>query len=164
MSLKYSCGHPVGIFPVASSPCKGYFGMRSSFIHVTCPSHHMCLCFKRVYKLGVPAIFQHRIICHIDLPCDSQDTSEAVHVKHIQPFLLVCTRSPRLTSIKQSADYTGFIYNDFGMFCQPVVEPCMSCEPRACRGSLPDLLVELTVDGNVVCDNSPQVHKLTNDL
>ena len=43
------------LFPVASSPYKRSFWMRPSFIRVTFPSHHMRLCFKRVYKLGIPA-------------------------------------------------------------------------------------------------------------
>ena len=55
-SLKRSWGRPVGLFPVASSPYKRSFGMRPSFIHVTCPSHRMRLCFKRVYKLGIRRI------------------------------------------------------------------------------------------------------------
>ena len=42
--------------------------------------------------------FQHNFICHLVLPCDSQNTSEAAHVKHIQHFLLVCMHCPRLTS------------------------------------------------------------------
>ena len=92
--------------------------MPPSSIRVTCPSHRMRLCFKRVNKLGIPALF------HLVLPYDSQDTSEAVHVKHIQLFLLVCTHCLTFTSIKQSADYTGFIYIDFGVICQPVVGPC----------------------------------------
>ena len=51
MSLKHSWGCPVGLFPVASSPYKRSFGMRPSFIRVTCPSHRTRLCFKRVvYK------------------------------------------------------------------------------------------------------------------
>ena len=54
-SLKRSWGRPVGIFPVASSPYKRSFGRRPSFIRVTCPSHRMRLCFKRVYKLGISA-------------------------------------------------------------------------------------------------------------
>ena len=54
-SLKRSWGRPVGLFPVASSPYKRSFGMRPSFIRVTCPSHRVRLCFKRVYKLGIPA-------------------------------------------------------------------------------------------------------------
>ena len=77
--------------------------------------------------------------------------SEAAHVKHIQPVLLVCTHSPRLTFIKQSADYTGFIYIDFSMFCQPVLGLYTFCEPGECHGSLPNLLIELTVAGEVVC-------------
>ena len=81
-------------------------------------------------------------------------------MKHIQPFLLVCMHCPSLTSIKQSADYTGFIYIDFGMFCQPVFGPYTFCEPGECRGSIPNSLIELTVDGEVVCDGRSQVHKL----
>ena len=54
-SMKRSWGRPVGLFPVASSPYKRSFGMRPSFIHVTCPSHRMRLWFKRVYRLGIPA-------------------------------------------------------------------------------------------------------------
>ena len=77
-------------------------------------------------------------------------------MKHIQPFLLVCRHSTRLTSIKQSADYTGFIYIDLGMFCQPVVEPYTFCEPGECHGSLPNLLIELTVNGEVAHDGRPQ--------
>ena len=76
-------------------------------------------------------------------------------MKRIQKFLVVCTHSPRLTSIKQNADYTGFIYIDFGVICQPVVGPYMFCEPRECHGSLPNSLIELTVDGEVVCDGRP---------
>ena len=70
-------------------------------------------------------------------------------MKHIQPFLLVCIHSPRLTFIKQSADYTGFIHIDFGMFCQPVVRPYTFCEPGECRGSFSNLLIELTVIGEL---------------
>ena len=114
-SLKHSWGRPAGLFPAASSPYKTSFGMRPSFIRVTCPSHRMCLCFKRLYKLGIPAFSPQNFICHPVLPCDSQNTSKAAHVKHIQPFLLVCMHCPRFTSVKQSADYTGFIYIDFGM-------------------------------------------------
>ena len=54
-SLKHNWGHPVGLFPVASSPYKRSFGMRPSFISITCPSHRMRLSFKRVYKLGILA-------------------------------------------------------------------------------------------------------------
>ena len=68
-------------------------------------------------------------------------------MKHIQPFLLVCTHSPRLTSIKQSADYTGFVYIDFGMFCQPVVGPYTFSEPGECHGNFPNSLIEFTVSG-----------------
>ena len=85
-------------------------------------------------------------------------------MKHIQPFLLVCTYCIRLTAIKQSADYTGFIYIDFGMICKLVVGPYTFCEPGECHGSLSDSLIEFTVDGQVVCDGRSQVHKLTNDL
>ena len=76
----------------------------------------------------------------------------------------MCTHSPRLPSINQSADYTGFIYIDFGMFCQPVVGPYMFCEPGECHGGLSNSLIELTIDGEAVCDSRPQVHKLMNDL
>ena len=69
MSLKRSWGRPVGLFPVASSPYKRSFGMRPSFIHVTCPSHRMCLCFNRVYKLGIPAFSSTTLFvtlsCHV---------------------------------------------------------------------------------------------------
>ena len=85
-------------------------------------------------------------------------------MKHIQPFLLVCMHSPRLTSIKQSTDYTGFIHIDFGMFCQPVVRPYIFCEPGECCDGFPNSRIELTVDGEVVCDGRPQVQKLMNDL
>ena len=81
--------------------------------------------------------------------------SEAAHVKHIQPFLKVCTHSPRFTSIKQNADYTGFIYIDFGKYCQPVVGPYTFCESIECHGGLLSLLIELTVNGAVVCDGRP---------
>ena len=47
-SLKRSWGRHVDLFPVASSPYKRSFGMRPSFIRVTCPRHRMRLCFKRV--------------------------------------------------------------------------------------------------------------------
>ena len=40
----------------------------------------------------------------------------------------------------------------------------MFCEPRECCGSFPNSLIELTVNGEVVCDGRPQVHKLMNDL
>ena len=68
-SLKCSWGCPVGFFPVASSPYKRSFGMRPSFIRVTCPSHCMRLCFKRVYKLGIPAFTTTTLFvtlsCHV---------------------------------------------------------------------------------------------------
>ena len=69
MSLNHSWGHPVGLFPVASSSYKRSFGMKPSYIHVTCPSHRMRLCFKRVYKLVIPA-FSSTILfvtlsCHV---------------------------------------------------------------------------------------------------
>ena len=54
-SLKHSWGRRVGLYPVASSPYQRSFGMRLSFTRVTCPNHRMRLCFKRVYKLGIPA-------------------------------------------------------------------------------------------------------------
>ena len=94
----------------------------------------------------------------------SQNTSEATHVKHIQPFLLVCMHCPSLTSVKQSAAYTGFIYIDFGMFCKRVDGPYLFCEPGECHGSLSNSLIEFTVNGQVVCDGRPQVHKFMNDL
>ena len=50
------------------------------------------------------------------------------------------------------------------MFCQPVVGPYMFFELGECRGGLLSLLSEFTVDGEVVCDGRPQVHKLINDL
>ena len=75
-------------------------------------------------------------------------------MKHIQPFLLVCMHSSRLTSIEQSADYTIFIYIDFGMVCQSVVGPYTFCEPGECRGGFLNSLIELTVDGEVVCDGT----------
>ena len=107
--------------------------------------------------------FQHHFICHLVLPCDSQDMSEAAHVKHIQPFFLVCTHCPRLTSLKQSADYRGFIHwlwYDLKACCWTTT----FSEPGECHGSLPNLLIEFTVDGQVVSDGRPQVHKLMNDL
>ena len=68
-SLKCSWGRPLGLFPVASSPYKRCFGMRPSFIRVTCPSHRMRLCFKRVCKLGIPAFSSITLIvtlsCHV---------------------------------------------------------------------------------------------------
>ena len=68
-SLKRSCCRPVGLFPVASSPYQRSFGMRPSFIRVTCPSHRICLCFKRVYKLGIPAFSSINVLvtlsCHM---------------------------------------------------------------------------------------------------
>ena len=72
--------------------------------------------------------------------------------------------SPRLTSIKQNAHFTDFIYIDFGMFCQPVVGLYTFCKPVECHGGLPNSLIEHIVDGQVVCDGRPQVHKLMNDL
>ena len=85
-------------------------------------------------------------------------------MKHIQPLLLVCMHCPRLTSVKQSADYTGFIYIDFGMISKLVVGPYSICEPRECHGSLSNSLIEFTVDGQVVCDSRSQVIKPLNDL
>ena len=136
--------------------------MRPSFSCVTSPSYRMRLCFKRVYKLGTSA-FSSTTICHPVLPCDSQNTSEAAHVTHIQLFLLVCRHCPSLTSIKQSADYSGFIYIDFGMIRKLVVRPYSFCQPGECHGSLSNSLIEFTVDGQVVCDGRPQVHKHMND-
>ena len=85
-------------------------------------------------------------------------------MKHIQLFLWVCTHCPRLTSIKQSADYTGYIHIDFGMISKLVAGSNTFCEPGECHGSLSNSLIEFTVDGQVVCDGRPQVHKLMNDL
>ena len=85
-------------------------------------------------------------------------------MKHIQPFLLVCMHCPRLTSIKQSDDDIGFIYIDFGMFCQPVIGPYTFCEPGECQGGLFNSLIELNVEGDTAYDGRPQVHKFTNDL
>ena len=85
-------------------------------------------------------------------------------MKHIQSFLLVCTHSLRLTSIKQSADYTRFIYIDFGIFCQPVVGSYTLYKLGGCLGSLLKSLFELTVDGEVVCNGKLQIHKLMNDF
>ena len=85
-------------------------------------------------------------------------------MKHIHSFLLECMHCPRLTSVKQSADYTGFIFIDFGMISKLVVGPYTFCEPGESHGSLSNLLIEFTVDGQVVCDGRPQVHKLMNDL
>ena len=69
MFLKRSWGRPVGLFSVASSPYKRSFGMRPSFISVTYPSHHMRLCFERVYKLGIPPFssttFFVTLSCHV---------------------------------------------------------------------------------------------------
>ena len=62
------------------------------------------------------------------------------------------------------ADYTGFIYIDFSMFDQSVVGPYMFCEPGESRGDLLIWLIELTANGEVVCDGRPQEHKLMNDL
>ena len=77
--------------------------------------------------------------------------SEAVHVKQTPPFLLVCMHSLRLTSIKQSADYTGFMYIDFSMFCQPVVALYTFCRLRESHGGLPNSLNELTVKMEMLC-------------
>ena len=85
-------------------------------------------------------------------------------MKHIQPFLLMCMHRPRLTSVKQSADYTGFIYIEFGMILNLIVGPYTFCETEECRGSLSNSLIEFTIDGQVVCDGRPQIHKLMNDL
>ena len=49
---------------------------------------------------------------------------------------------PRLTSIKQSADYTGFIYIDFGMIWKLVVGPYTFCELGECHGSFSILLID----------------------
>ena len=85
-------------------------------------------------------------------------------MKHIQPFLLECMHCPKLTPIKLSADYTSFIYIDFGVICQPVVGPYSFYEPGECHGSPSNSLIEFTIDGEVVCDGRSQVHKLMNDL
>ena len=45
-----------------------------------------------------------------------------------------------------------------------VVGPYTFCEHGECHGSLLNSLIEFTVDGKVVCDGRPQVHKLMNDL
>ena len=45
-----------------------------------------------------------------------------------------------------------------------VVGPYMFYEHGECRGSLPNSLIEHTVDEEVVCGGRPQVHKLINDL
>ena len=67
--LKRRWDRPVGIFSVASSPYKRSFGMRPSFIYVTCTSHRMRLCFKRVYKFGIPAFSSTTLFvtmsCHV---------------------------------------------------------------------------------------------------
>ena len=50
------------------------------------------------------------------------------------------------------------------MVCQPVVGPYTFCELGECRGGLPNSLIELIVDEEIVCDGRSQVHKLMNDL
>ena len=50
------------------------------------------------------------------------------------------------------------------MFCHPVIGPYTFCEPGECHGSLSNSLIEFAVNGQVVCDGRPQVHKFMNDL
>ena len=118
MSLKHCRCDPVGsLLPVHHKKGPLECGRLPSISHVPAITRAFAL------RECISLVSQHRIICHLVMSCDSHDTSEVAHVKHVQSFLLVCMHSPRLTSIKQSADYTYFIYIDFSMFCQPVVGP-----------------------------------------
>ena len=148
MSLKrswsFSC-HQFTIYKV--------FYNAPSTIRVTCPSIACAFVLRECISL----VSQPFLAPHYLSPCPAlwlQSTSEAAHVKHIQPSLLVCTHCPRLTPIKQSADYTGFIYIDFGMSVSLLLdhtrfvslESVMAVFPIHLLSSLPWERLSLIVD------------------
>ena len=71
--------------------------------------------------------------------------------------------SPRLASIEQSAEYTGFIYIDLVCSISLLLDHTHFVSIESVMAALPNLLIELTVNEEVVCDGRPQVHKLMND-
>ena len=71
MSRYHSCGHPVGLFPQASSPYRRSLGMRLSGMRWTWPSQRSLRCLSSVNMLGRPARDRTSVLgtlsCH-DIP------------------------------------------------------------------------------------------------
>ena len=84
-------------------------------------------------------------------------------MKHMQHFVLVFAQSQRLTSIKQSADYTA-LYTLTLVCTVSLLLSHTGFVSLECCGSFSNLLIELTDEGEVVCDGRPQVSKLMNNL
>ena len=83
----------------------------------------------------------------------SQDAAETSRVEGVQmPFLPgVCGSC--LTTVQQCADNTGIVHCYLGLRCQLGVGPHTCCEARKGCGCLPDSLIKLCVQGEVVSDS-----------
>ena len=115
-SLKRSWGHPVGFSLLPVRHIKGLLecGHLPSVSHVPAIACAFALrkCISLVSQPFPAQLYLSR--------CPAMWFPEYVWgsiCEHIQHFLLVCTHCPRLTSIKQSAGYTGIVYIDFDMLC-----------------------------------------------
>ena len=78
----------------------------------------------------------------------------------IQSPFLPGVSGPCLAAVEQCADDTGVVHCHLGLHCQLGVGPHTCCEVRMGCGCLPNPLVDLCVQGEVVGDGGVKVREL----
>jgi len=101
---------------------------------------------------------------YLILPRYTQDTTNASQVEDVESSLVSGICGPCLAAVKKCADDAGIVHCHLPPRGQPAVCPHSGREACKCCSRLPDPLVNLGVQVEVVGDSGDKLGKLTNDV
>ena len=139
-------------------------GMQPSSIWRTWPNHRSMRYLSRVYIVGRPSTRQYISVGYVVLPGYSQDTADASQVECVEPSLLPGIWSPCLAVIEQCAGNTGIAARHICLRRQIGACPHSSLRTSESWRCLPNSLVDLCVQGEVVSDGGTEVGELTDSI
>ena len=119
---------------------------------------------KQSVHSGKTSTRQYISVCYFILPAYSQDTADASQVECVEPSLLPGICSPRLAAIQQHADHTCIVDCHLCLDRQLGAYPHSSRETGESLSCLPNPLVDLCVQREVVSDGGAEVGELADSI
>ena len=107
---------------------------------------------------------QRWLLCPASLPGYAQDTADASQVECVEPSLLPGICSPCLAAIQQCADNTGIVDRHLCLHRQLAACPHSSHETSESWSCLPNPLVDLCIQWQVVSDGGAAVGELADSI
>ena len=135
-------------YPCDSSPNRR--SCPSSIRTVTKPAQVSLL--QQGEHAGDSSSLEDSCVCHLILPGDTQDASEATHVEGIEFLVLQNVQGPGLTAIQECAHDAGTVDLDLAVLRQFVVGPHSIGQSGQGGGCLADAIVQLRIEREVVRD------------